>query len=69
LENVPHWGNFHNKTKRSIPIMKCKIIIMPNVAFDVNEYKVEVMDVKPNYIRFASKQPQGTKAVKEHKQI
>ncbi len=49
--------------------MKCKIIIMPNVAFDVNEYKVEVMDVKPNYIGFASKQPQGTKANKEHKQI
>jgi hypothetical protein len=42
---------------------------MPNVAFDVNEYKVEVMDVKPNYIRFASKQPQGTNVVKEHKQI
>ncbi len=49
--------------------MKCKIIIMPNVAFDVNECKVEVVDVKPNYTWSTSKQPQGTKVVKEHKQI
>jgi hypothetical protein len=30
--------------------MNCKILIMPNVAFDVNEHKVEIVDVKPNYI-------------------
>jgi hypothetical protein len=40
---------------------------MPNVAFDVNEHKVEVVDVKPSSC--ASKRPQGTKVVKKHKQI
>jgi hypothetical protein len=30
--------------------MNCKIIIILNVAFDVNEHKVEVMDVKTNYM-------------------
>jgi hypothetical protein len=30
--------------------MNCKILIMPIVAFDVNEHKVEVVHVKPNNI-------------------
>jgi hypothetical protein len=53
LKDMPCWGGIHDKTMKSIPIMKRKITTM----FDVDERKVEIMDVESN-LGSTLKQPQ-----------
>ncbi len=57
LKDMPCWGDVCDKTMKSILVMKCKTTIMFDVAFDVDEHEVEIMDVESN-LGSTSKQPQ-----------
>jgi hypothetical protein len=54
---MPCWGDIHDKTMKNIPVMKCKTTLMFDVAFNVDEHEVEIMDVESN-LGSTSKQPQ-----------